>query len=104
MRVKLSYTVDEADVMQEASKLVGLSGEDMQKIIDYFTRLQGELNGKEGEKPNAVQCLETIDEFRGTLLKVDLRLSEVAEVVGAYADYQLRHHDPENDPATEDVS
>jgi hypothetical protein len=101
MRVKLSYTVEEEDVMKEASKLVGLSGEDMQKIIDYFARLQGELNGKEGEKPNTVQCLETIDEFRGALLKVDLRLSEVGEVVAAYADYQLHSHEPEVNPPEE---
>jgi|TARA_R110002110_G_scaffold268943_1_gene484651 hypothetical protein len=103
MRVKLSYTVDEADVMKEASKLVGLSGEEMQEIVNYFSQLQSELSGKEGEKPNPVQCLETIEEFRNALLKVDVRLSEVGEVVAAYADYQLRSHDPEEAPPAEEV-
>ena len=30
MRVKLSYTVEEEDILKEAAKILGLSGDDMQ--------------------------------------------------------------------------
>ena len=40
MRVKLSYTVDEEDILPEAAKILGLSADDMKQAIDLFQGVQ----------------------------------------------------------------
>lgn len=94
MRVKLSYTVEEKDVLAEAAKIVNLATDDMQQIVALFTGCQQELQGKndvtEGGIVNVKKSLEMIEEFRHALLNVDTRLSEVAEIIRGYDDYEKK--------------
>jgi len=94
MRVKLSYTVEEEDVLAEAAKIVNLSADDMQQIINLFTESQQELQGKNdvtgSGNVNVKRALEMIDEFRHALLNVDTRLSEVVEIIRGYDDYEKK--------------
>ena len=90
MRVKLSYTVDEKDVLAEAAKLLNLAADDMKQGITLFNDVQVELRGDNDEEtsiPNVGKTLEMIEEFRHALLNVDTRLEEVADVVQGYTDY-----------------
>ena len=86
MRVKLSYTVDDKDVLKEAAKIINLSADDMQQAISLFNQVQEELRGGDEEEniPSITKSLEMIEEFRSALLNMDTRLSEVVEIVGAY--------------------
>lgn len=86
MRVKLSYTVEEEEVLKEAAKLINLSADDMGQCIGLYNEVQEELKGKEGQPPNTIKALEMIEEFRKALLSVDTRLSEVTEIIEGYDD------------------
>ena len=88
MRVKLSYTVEEEDVLKEAAKIIGLSGKDMGQCVGLFNELQTELKSKDDNPPNTIKALEMIEEFRKALLAVDTRLAEVSEIVVGYDDYR----------------
>ena len=90
MRVKLSYTVDEEDVLAEAAKILGLSADDMQQCIGLFKGVQLDLTGdvEEGSVPNVHLALEKIEEFRKALLNIDTRLSEVVEIINSYEAYK----------------
>ena len=86
MRVKLSYTVDDKDVLKEAAKIINLSADDMQQAIALFNKVQEALRGDDDEDkiPNIIKSLEMIEEFRSALLNMDTRLAEVVEIVGSY--------------------
>jgi len=88
MRVKLSYTVEEEDVLKEAAKIINLSSEDMGQCLGLFNEVQTELKGKDDSPPNTIKSLEMIEEFRKALLAVDTRLSEVMEIINGYDDYR----------------
>ena len=101
MRVKLSYTVDEKDVLAEAAKMLNLAADDMKQGIALFNDVQVELRGDKDEGtsiPNVGKVLEMIEEFRHALLNVDTRLQEVADIVQGYTDY-YRSPDDAPDPA-----
>jgi hypothetical protein len=89
MRVKLSYTVEEEDVLEEAAKIVNLSADDMQQMIELFTSMQKELKGDADDDKivNINKSLDMIEEFRKSLLSVDTRLSEVTEIIKGYDEY-----------------
>jgi len=100
MRVRLSYSVEEEDVLAESAKIINLSAESLQKAITLFTEVQTELQGAEGEIPNTLKALDMIEEFRTALLAVDTRLAEVIEIVKGYDTYTRqkdRLPDPEGD-------
>ncbi len=88
MRVKLSYTVEEEDVLREAAKIINLSADDMGQCLGLFTEVQNELKGAGENIPNTIKALEMIEEFRKALLAVDTRLSEVMEIIGGYDDFR----------------
>jgi len=65
MRVRLSYTVEEEDVLAEAAKIINLSTDDMQQAISLFNDIQQELKGQEDETViNIPKCFELIEEMR----------------------------------------
>jgi len=108
MRVKLSYTVDEEDVLAEAAKIINLSADDMQQIIGLFNNSQKELRGESDETNvvNVNKCLEMLDEFRKALYNMDTRLGEIVEIVIGYDEYQrglsnpvIPSSKPLNDPS-----
>ena len=94
MRVKLSYTVEEEDVLAEAAKIVHLASDDMQQIVNLFTACQQELQGKNDINSvgtvNVKMALQMIEEFRHALLNVDTRLSEVSDIVSGYDEYEKK--------------
>ena len=91
MRVKLSYTVEEEDVLQEAGKIIGLASNHMQHSIFLYTAIQTLLvNDREDGDDEPVDiraALEMIEEFRQALLNIDTRLSEVVDIVEGYDSY-----------------
>jgi hypothetical protein len=92
MRVKLSYTVDDEDVLEEASKLIGLSSNEVQRVVNYFAQIQDELvmDREEGRHQiNIERVLTLIEKYRAALLNIDTRAAEVAEIVVGYRDYHL---------------
>lgn len=102
MRVKLSYTVDEDDVLAEAAKILGLSADDMQQCIRLFQGVQGDLTGdpEEGSVPNVHLAVEKIEEFRKALLNVDTRLAEVMDIINSYESYKAEQARERSQPRT----
>ena len=100
MRIKLSYTVEEEDVLKEAAKLIGLSGEDLQQALTLFTTTQEELKGTtdDNDIPNAEKARQMIEEFRQALLAVDTRLSEVVDILDGYEVYRISQRASESGP------
>jgi hypothetical protein len=88
MRVKLSYTVEEEDVLREAAKIINLSADDMGQCVGLFNQVQTELKGTEQSTPNTIKAMEMIEEFRKALLAVDTRLSEVMEIIDGYDSFR----------------
>ena len=86
MRVKLSYTVEEEDVLEEAANLIGLSSPRLQSLIDLFNMVQGDLRaeGTPDKIVNVPRVLESIEKLREALLTIDLRVSEVSEIIKGY--------------------
>jgi|2_EtaG_2_1085320.scaffolds.fasta_scaffold124134_2 hypothetical protein len=106
MRVRLSYTVEEEDVLSEASKILGLSGEDLQHAITLFKGIQTELiKDKEDveEVVNINKCLEMITEFRKALYSLDTRLEEIADIIEGYDEFRRGdRHAPTPTPQPEE--
>ena len=103
MRVKLSYTVDEEDVLTEAANLLGLSAEDMQQGISLFRGIQEDLRGDSEDAEgvhNVRRALEKVEDFRKALLALDTRLSEVVDIVESYEEYRLQKRAAESAPST----
>jgi|21_taG_2_1085346.scaffolds.fasta_scaffold05118_5 hypothetical protein len=90
MRVKLSYTVEQEDILPEAAKILGLSSDDMKHAIDMFQTIQEELKGSEDTPPNTIKAREMIEDFRKALLAVDTRLQEITEIIEGYDDLRRR--------------
>jgi hypothetical protein len=86
MRVKLSYTVEQEDILPEAAKILGLSSDDMKHAIDMFQEIQTELTGGDDAPTNTIKALEMIEDFRKALLAVDTRLQEITEIINGFDD------------------
>ena len=106
MRVKLSYTVDEEDVLREAAKLIGLCGEDLQHSVDLFGKVQKELGvgppEEDAHVANTTIVLDMLEEFRTALGNVDIRLGEVGEIIKGYDDYARLSRDARQNPLVGD--
>tara|TARA_B100001250_G_scaffold363156_1_gene342335 strand:- start:18 stop:353 length:336 start_codon:yes stop_codon:yes gene_type:complete len=89
MRVKLSYTVDEDDVLTEAAKIVNLASDDMQQAISLFNEIQTVLRGENSDTDHVDVSLglEMIDEYRKALFNIDTRLSEVVDIIESFEEY-----------------
>jgi len=102
MRLKLSYTVKEEDVLAEAAKLIGISADDVQRIIGLFAEVQAELKGDGESSPNIGKSLEMLDDFRQKLMSVDTRVAEVVQIVVGYQEFLVRPVEiPEEPPFPE---
>ena len=99
MRIKLSYTVDEKDVLGEAAKLLGLSAHEMQASVDLFGQVQVQLRAEgtgDIAEDDDKEVLQMIQKFRDSLLNIDTRLSEVQDIVLGYRGHLAAA--PEEDP------
>jgi hypothetical protein len=101
MRVKLSYTVEDEDVLAESAKLINLSAQEVQLIIDLFNSIQVELRGENDDDKivNVNRCLEMVEEFRKALYSIDLRLGEVGEIIMGYDEYRRGPKDSDAEEA-----
>tara|TARA_Y100001938_G_C7727082_1_gene252807 strand:+ start:36 stop:353 length:318 start_codon:yes stop_codon:yes gene_type:complete len=86
MRVKLSYTVEEEDILPEAAKILGLSADDMKQAIDLFQGVQSELSSDTDVNTN--RSLEMLEELRKALLAVDTRVTEVVDIIEGFEEYR----------------
>jgi len=86
MKVKLSYTVDEEEVLQEVSQVLSNQGPIIQEFINGFNSLVESLLEKE-DKFNIAVFRDSIHNGRQILAKIDLRLEEVDQMVNGYNDY-----------------
>jgi len=90
-RIKLSYTVEEDQVLTEAAKILGLAADHMQHCIHLYKEVQIKLiNDEEGsaDEVDIPESLAMIEELRQALLALDTRLSEVTDIVSGYQDYK----------------
>ena len=90
MRVQLSYTVDEEDVLVETGKIINLSAEDLQHAIDMFNGVVNELktpSDEESGEVNVGKVLKMIEDLRHGLVNVDTRLAEATQIVLSYDEY-----------------
>ena len=97
MKVKLSYTVESDQVFAEAAKLFGLRAPLLQEAIDLFTAIQKELESSE-EPVNVAQVKEMMIEFRECLVGLDLRSSEVVEIIEGYVNHLAQASDAVSAP------
>tara|TARA_R100001594_G_C4020127_1_gene258948 strand:+ start:680 stop:1036 length:357 start_codon:yes stop_codon:yes gene_type:complete len=88
MRVRLSYTVEEEDVLVESAKIINLTASDIQQAITLFNDVQTVLKGEDEEVVHVSKALEMIEEMRTAFLNVDTRMAEVTEIIRGYDDYQ----------------
>ena len=105
MRVKLSYTVDEEDVLLEAAKLLQLAGDDMGQIVSLYNEVQKELKGGDKSEtiPNTSRALQMIAEFRKALLNVDTRLDEVVGIIEGYEGHMVEQREDSSTSALIDM-
>jgi hypothetical protein len=100
MRVKLSYTVEEEDILKETAKVLGLSQDDVGHCINMFKTIQEELRNEE-DAPNTSKVLDMIEDFRKALLAVDTRLIEVEDIIKGYDKYRVSQREDVETPAVE---
>jgi hypothetical protein len=129
MRVKLSYTVEEEDILSEAAKILNMSADDMQQALDLFKHIPQELKGTapavpdgppvfpqppppESEIPNTLKILNMIEEYRQCLLSLDTRFAEVVGIIEGYDKHvrtvatttaALSHGNPDVSPQDEGI-
>jgi len=87
MKVKLSYTVEEEDLLAEVAAVLGNQGPRIQKFIDLFNEAVDVLKEHPEKELNLISFRKTIEDARLILAQVDLRLEEGAEMVNGYYDY-----------------
>ena len=105
MRVKLSYSVEEEDVLTEAAKMLNLSRDRLQEAIELFQAITQELglSSNKDSETNIQIVLDKLEDLRKCLLEIDTRTAEVGSVVTAYDDYRRaqRSSPPEPEPPEE---
>jgi hypothetical protein len=87
MRIKLSYSVEEEEVLREAAKIISLCGDSLQQGVTLFADVQQELRGPGDITPNISRVVEMIGELRKSLFVVDTRCAEVLDIVLGYQEY-----------------
>ena len=104
-RVRLSYTVDEEDVLKEAAKILSLAGEDMQQAVSMFTKSQVQLkgDGTDLNPSNPTLALEMFDDLKSALLNVATRVDEVEQIIVGYQEYTISERASVDEEASEAV-
>jgi|ETNvirnome_2_300_1030623.scaffolds.fasta_scaffold00638_4 hypothetical protein len=91
MRVKLSYTAEVKDVLQEGAYLLSNKGESLKECISLFNEVITTL--QEG-KYSSNDLYTTITKLRGHLGDLDIRLLEVQQIVMGLEHYNLQERQP----------
>lgn len=84
MKIKLSYAADVDDIPGEVSLILKNLHEMLARTSPHFVQLSDNL---EGADYNAAVFVEGVDRIRRSLAKIDLRLMETLDIVGAYEEY-----------------
>ena len=88
MRVRLSYSVEIDEVLEEAAKILSLQTPNLQEMLHLFNSIPKELNGAEEKAPNVHTAVEMVGEFRSRLVSLDTRLEEVVQIIEGYESYK----------------
>jgi len=83
MHVKLSYTIEEEDILKEAANLLSLRGPTLQQVVEDYQSIQRELT-QEDDPPNLSRVEEYLLSLRKGLRGLDLRAAEVGGIVREY--------------------
>jgi hypothetical protein len=89
MRVKLSYTAEIDEVLEEASLLLGNLATILQESIDLYNV---SVNSLKEEEFNPTKFQNNVESLRKNLAKIDTRFLEVEQVVLGFGDYQRQQH------------
>jgi|ETNvirnome_2_130_1030620.scaffolds.fasta_scaffold08072_3 molybdopterin converting factor small subunit len=94
MRVKLSYTAEIEEVLEETSLLLGNLANTFQESIDLYNAT---VNNLKEEEFNGIKFQNDVDTLRKNLAKIDTRYLEIEQVVMGLEDYrrQQRADTPE---------
>jgi hypothetical protein len=85
MKIKLTYTADEGDILTEAAFLLS----NLREVLDSTTnQLNKIIENLRGTDFNSDKLFVDIDDTRRNLAKIDLRLLDVSEIILAYKNYQ----------------
>jgi|TARA_R110002020_G_scaffold6878_12_gene29194 protein subunit release factor A len=95
MRVKLTYTVEEDEVLKEAAALLSHQAPFLNKCIEDFNQLNSILVAEEEFNTDLFQ--EKVESYRKCLSKLDVRVFEVLEIVRAYEEYKKFGPPPEEE-------
>lgn len=87
MRVKLSYTAEVKDVLQEGAHLLSNKGESLKECIELFNQI---ITTLQEEKYSSNDLYTTITKLRGHLEDLDIRLVEVQQIIMGFEQYQLQ--------------
>ena len=96
MRVKLSYTVEEDDILTEAAKILLLASDGMKQVIELFQAIPASLSTPD-EAPSTAKALDMLDELRKALFALDTRAMEVVDIVEGYEAYRLKSREAPED-------
>ncbi len=102
MQVKLSYTAEVEDVLDECAGLLATGGRRFQMAIELYNQLIRTLREEEF---NEAAWMESLRNLRKSLALLDVRLGEVAEIVeglGAYARGEVPVSEEESAPGAPD--
>jgi len=91
MRVKLSYTADIDEVLEEASLLLGNLAVTLQDSIELYNT---SVNSLKEEEFNHTKFQNDVESLRKNLAKIDTRFLEVEQVVLGFGDYQRQQGSP----------
>tara|TARA_Y100000310_G_C20044011_1_gene517497 strand:- start:167 stop:514 length:348 start_codon:yes stop_codon:yes gene_type:complete len=100
VRVKLSYTVEVENVLNEVSNLLALQTDEVEAIATHHRVLQQDLCR---EDPDVYKALDRLEELRGSLFNVDTRAAEIVEILKGYNGYKATLYTNEQSaPAAEE--
>jgi len=86
MRVKLSYTADEDELLPEISFLLARLLNVYSESLNSFDGVIEELKGDE---VNISRAMKSIDEIRLDLGKIDIRLLEAIDMLAGFEQHHL---------------
>jgi len=83
MTVSLTFTIEEEEFYKEMANLLQLRGPELQKMVDIFQDLQALLVPEEGD-PELEEVMSKVKTFRRALVRVDLRLHEITQMINGF--------------------
>ena len=101
MRVRISYGVEIEEVPSKVADLLWDSIEAIEKSVNHLKKVVEDL---EDIERNSDRIIESVDEFRQDLSKVDLSVADCQSILGGLANYYNGEQDVSDRRSTMDTS